>query len=73
MNRDSYIERLLLWKKSNRRKPLILEGARQVGKTRLSLRASPDGSVSFRGFRGTYRVRGIGADGQPCEKTVKVR
>ena len=35
MNRDSYIERLLLWKKSNRRKPLILEGARQVGKTWL--------------------------------------
>ena len=42
-------------------------------KTRLLLKASPDGSVSFRGFRGTYRVRGIGADGQPCEKTVKVR
>ena len=42
-------------------------------KTRLSLTAAPDGSVSFRGFRGTYRVRGTGADGQPCEKTVKVR
>ena len=36
-------------------------------KTRLSLKASPVGSVSFRGFRGTYRIRGIGADGQPCE------
>ena len=33
MNRDFYIDKLLLWKKSNRRKPLILEGARQVGKT----------------------------------------
>lgn len=35
MNRDFYIDKLLRWKKSNRRKPLILEGARQVGKTWL--------------------------------------
>ena len=35
MNRNSYIEKLLSWKKSSRRKPLILEGARQVGKTWL--------------------------------------
>lgn len=35
MNRDSYLEKLLSWKGSSRRKPLILEGARQVGKTWL--------------------------------------
>ena len=32
MNRKAYSD-LLLWKKSSRRKPLILRGARQVGKT----------------------------------------
>lgn len=35
MERLSYIERLEKWRKSPRRKPLILEGARQVGKTWL--------------------------------------
>ncbi len=35
MNRDSYIAKLEAWKASPRRKPLILEGARQVGKTWL--------------------------------------
>ena len=35
MERFSYIERLEKWRKSQRRKPLILEGARQVGKTWL--------------------------------------
>ena len=35
MNRNTYIEKLLAWKRSKRRKPLILEGARQVGKTWL--------------------------------------
>ena len=35
MNRDSYIKKLSSWKVSSRRKPLILEGARQVGKTWL--------------------------------------
>ena len=35
MKRDSYIEKLVDWKSSPRRKPLILEGARQVGKTWL--------------------------------------
>ena len=29
------IEKLLKWKESKRRKPLIIEGARQVGKTWL--------------------------------------
>ena len=29
------IEKLLKWKQSKRRKPLIIEGARQVGKTWL--------------------------------------
>ena len=29
------IEKLYKWKESNRRKPLIIEGARQVGKTWL--------------------------------------
>ena len=32
MKRDIY-HNLLEWKKSSRRKPLILQGARQVGKT----------------------------------------
>jgi predicted AAA+ superfamily ATPase len=31
----SAIEKLYEWKKSKSRKPLIIEGARQVGKTRL--------------------------------------
>lgn len=35
MNRDSYIKKLLAWNTSSHRKPLILEGARQVGKTWL--------------------------------------
>ena len=35
MNRDSYIEKIEKWNSSSRRKPLILEGARQVGKTWL--------------------------------------
>ena len=35
MKRDSYISKLEKWKNSSRRKPLILEGARQVGKTWL--------------------------------------
>ena len=35
MKRDNYIARLAAWKSSSRRKPLILEGARQVGKTWL--------------------------------------
>jgi len=34
MKRNAY-QKLVEWKKSNRRKPLILEGARQVGKTWL--------------------------------------
>lgn len=29
------MEQLMRWKKSKRRKPLIIEGARQVGKTWL--------------------------------------
>lgn len=37
MKRDSYIAKLEAWKVSPRRKPLILEGARQVGKTWLML------------------------------------
>ena len=35
MQRKIYIEKLLNWKRSKSRKPLILEGARQVGKTWL--------------------------------------
>ena len=35
MDRLTYIEKLEKWQKSPRRKPLILEGARQVGKTWL--------------------------------------
>ena len=35
MDRLSYIEKLERWRTSPRRKPLILEGARQVGKTWL--------------------------------------
>ena len=35
MKRDIYIEKLEKWCSSSRRKPLILEGARQVGKTWL--------------------------------------
>ena len=35
MNRKSYIEFLDNWKQSKRRKPLIIRGARQVGKTFL--------------------------------------
>ncbi|MCB1119271.1 MAG: AAA family ATPase, partial [Chlamydiia bacterium] len=34
MERDLY-QQLLNWKKSNKRKPLILKGVRQVGKTYL--------------------------------------
>ena len=30
----SAIEKLFQWKKSRHRKPLVIEGARQVGKTR---------------------------------------
>lgn len=37
MERTSYIKKLEEWKASRRRKPLILEGARQVGKTWLML------------------------------------
>ena len=37
MKRDSYIIKLAEWKVSSRRKPLILEGARQVGKTWLMM------------------------------------
>ena len=35
MKRDLYIEKIEKWNCSPRRKPLILEGARQVGKTWL--------------------------------------
>lgn len=35
MERNSYMKKLEEWKVSSRRKPLILEGARQVGKTWL--------------------------------------
>ncbi len=35
MKRDKYIQKLREWRNSPRRKPLILEGARQVGKTWL--------------------------------------
>lgn len=35
MKRGSYIDKLESWARSSRRKPLILEGARQVGKTWL--------------------------------------
>jgi len=35
MKRDKYIAKLVEWKNEKRRKPLILEGARQVGKTWL--------------------------------------
>ena len=35
MKRVSYINKLESWVRSSRRKPLILEGARQVGKTWL--------------------------------------
>lgn len=35
MERRAYIDKLVEWNKSSRRKPLILEGARQVGKTWL--------------------------------------
>ena len=35
MERREYIDKLVKWAKSSRRKPLILEGARQVGKTWL--------------------------------------
>ncbi len=34
MKRDLY-EKLIEWKKDNNRKPMILKGARQVGKTFL--------------------------------------
>ena len=37
MERIAYIDKLVEWNKSSRRKPLILEGARQVGKTWLML------------------------------------
>jgi len=35
MKREKYLEKLVAWKNDARRKPLILEGARQVGKTWL--------------------------------------
>ena len=35
MNRISYVDKLTAWVNSSRRKPLVLEGARQVGKTWL--------------------------------------
>ena len=35
MKRDGYIRKLKEWRDSSRRKPLVLEGARQVGKTWL--------------------------------------
>lgn len=35
MDRETYIEKMKKWKSSIRRKPLILEGGRQVGKTWL--------------------------------------
>ena len=35
MERIAYIDKLVEWNKSSRRKPLILAGARQVGKTWL--------------------------------------
>jgi predicted AAA+ superfamily ATPase len=35
MSRASYVNKLILWKNSQNRLPLVLWGARQVGKTHL--------------------------------------
>ncbi|MBQ3748175.1 MAG: endo-1,4-beta-xylanase [Kiritimatiellae bacterium] len=59
-----------------RRKPVldVLESlVNKTWKTRLSLTAADDGSVSFRGFRGKYRVRGTDAGGRSVEKEFRVK
>ena len=61
MKRDSYIQKLEAWKNSARRKPLILEGARQVGKTWLmrEFAASHYGNVVYVRFDKDRQLRRI--------------
>ena len=42
-------------------------------RTNLSVAADGNGTVSFRGFRGRYRLSWTGADGQPMTKLVEVK
>ena len=42
-------------------------------RTNLAVAADADGKVSFRGFRGRYRLSWTGADGKPATKLVEVK
>lgn len=61
MKRDCYINKLEEWKASPRRKPLILEGARQVGKTWLmkDFAQSHYDNVIYAQFDRNQLLRGI--------------
>ena len=61
MKRDYYINKLNEWKSSPRRKPLILEGARQVGKTWLmkDFAQSHYDNVIYAQFDRNLLLRGI--------------
>ena len=42
-------------------------------KTKLTVKADKDGKISFRGFRGSYRLSWLDADGKRREKTVELK
>ena len=45
----------------------------QEWKTRTTVTADAAGRIAFRGFRGTYRLVGTGADGRQVERRIVVR
>jgi hypothetical protein len=42
-------------------------------KTKLSLKPEKDGSISFRGFRGSYKFSWVNADGQQESVTAELK
>ncbi len=45
----------------------------ETWKTRAQVKADADGRISFRGFRGRYRLFWKGADGKPVTKVVELK
>jgi hypothetical protein len=58
MKRDIY-NQLVSWKKSSSRKPLVLKGARQVGKTYILKKFGEGeyGSVAYFNFEEDYHLK----------------
>lgn len=73
MKRNSYVQKLEDWKASARRKPLVLEGARQVGKTWLMQEFAKKhyNNVVYARFDKDKALRGIFARDFNIERIVR--